>query len=65
MISRFKLKSGMKSDYSSDFDSKSYSTSKMIKGNTFKSNLLTESKGRERMKPEEIISLDESNFGKY
>ena len=64
MISRFKLKSGMKSDYSSDFDSKSYSSSKMIRGNSYKSNLLSESKVRERMKPEEIISLDD-DFGKY
>jgi len=64
MIARFKLKNEMTNRYSSDMRDSGYSSG-MISGRSHKTNVLPESRRQERIKPEDIISLDGNDFGKY
>ncbi|MBP7509850.1 MAG: hypothetical protein KA807_18710, partial [Prolixibacteraceae bacterium] len=64
MIDRFKLKNEMSSRYSSDSRNSGYGSG-MVTGRSHRTNALPESRRQERTRPEDIISLDGDDFGKY
>lgn len=63
MIVHFKLRKGSYDSYSSNANS-NYNNN-LISGRNMRSNALPDMKRSERPKPQDIINLDEEDFGKY
>ena len=63
MIAHFKLRKGSYDSYSSNASS-NYDNN-LISGRTIRNNALPEMKRSQSPKPQDIINLDEEDFGKY
>jgi len=63
MIAHFKLRKGSYDSYSANASS-NYDNN-LISGRTMRNNALPDMKRYEKPRPQDIISLDENDFGKY